>query len=134
MRPSPTPVRGWHVGNIKLADVAAASFSLYPKRSNMRTLIDRFFGELGISPRVAMEADDTEAIRQLVESGFGYSILPEFALRKQPRRFHTLRIPEHPLVRKQALAMARTEFPRPLTLWVAKFLQDAIAASGRAGG
>jgi DNA-binding transcriptional LysR family regulator len=134
MRPSPAPVRGWHVGNIKLSDVADAPFLLYPKRSNMRTLIDRFFAELGITPRVIMEADDTEAIRLLVESGFGYSILPEFALRKQPRRFHTLRLPDRPLVRRQALAMARTEFPRPLTLWVAKFLQTAIAESGGASG
>jgi len=134
MRPSPTPVRGWHVGNIKLADLAAASFLLYPKRSNMRALIDGFFGQLGIAPRVVMEADDTEAIRLLVESGFGYSILPEFALRKQPRRFHALRLPDRPLLRRQALAMARTEFPRPLTLWVAKFLQSAIAGTGGAGG
>jgi len=128
MRPSPTPVRGWHVGNIKLAEVASASFLLYPKRSNMRVLIDRFFQALGIAPKVIMEADDTEAIRLLVESGFGYSILPEFALRKQPRRFHTLRVAEKPLVRQQALAMARTEFPRPLTLLVAKFLQSALTA------
>ena len=133
MRPSPSAVRGWHVGNIKLADIAAAPFLLYPKRSNMRTLIDRFFGELGIAPRVVMEADDTEAIRLLVESGFGYSILPEFALRKQPRRFHTLRLPERPLMRRQALAMPRTEFPRPLTLSVAKFLQTAISGSEKAG-
>jgi LysR family transcriptional activator of glutamate synthase operon len=129
MRPSPAPVRGWHVGNIKLAEVASASYLLYPKRSNMRTVIDRYFEELGIAPRVIMEADDTEAIRLLVESGFGCSILPEFALRKQPRRFHTLRLPERPLMRRQALAMARTEFPRPLTLSVAKFLQAAISSS-----
>ncbi len=133
MRPSPAPVRGWHVGNIKPADVAAASFLLYPKRSNMRMVIDRFFEELGIAPKVIMEADDTEAIRLLVESGFGYSILPEFALRKQPRRFHTLRLPARPLMRRQALAMARTEFPRPLTLSVAKSLQAAIAASASGG-
>ena len=110
MRPSAAAVRGWRVGNIKLAEVAAASLLLYPKRSNMRTLIDRYFEELGIAPRVVMEADDTEAIRLLVESGFGYSILPEFALRKQPRRFHTLRLTERPLMRSQALAMAHTEF------------------------
>jgi DNA-binding transcriptional LysR family regulator len=130
MRPSPAPVRGWHVGNIKLAEVAAANFLLYPKRSNMRMVIDRYFGELGINPKVIMEADDTEAIRLLVESGFGFSILPEFALRKQPRRFHTLRLADKPLVRRQALAMARTEFPRPLTLSVAKFLQSALTAEG----
>jgi DNA-binding transcriptional LysR family regulator len=44
-------------------------------------VIDRFFNEMGVTPHVLMEADDTEAIKRLVESGFGYSILPEHALR-----------------------------------------------------
>jgi DNA-binding transcriptional LysR family regulator len=129
LRHSPTPVRAWHVGNIKPCELAAASFLLYPGRSNMRAIINRFFQSLDIAPRVIMEADDTEAIRLLVEAGFGYSILPEFALRKQPRRFHTLRVPERPLLRNQALAMARTEYPRALTVSIAKFLQAEIIAA-----
>jgi DNA-binding transcriptional LysR family regulator len=129
LRPSPAPVRAWHVCNIKPSELATASFLLYPARSNMRSIIDRFFQNVNIAPKVIMEADDTEAIRLLVEAGFGYSILPEFALRKQPRRFHTLRVPEHPLIRRQALAMARTEYPRALTLSIAKFLQTEITAA-----
>ena len=36
--------------------------------------------------QVIMEADDTEAIKRLVEArASGYSVLPEFALRNQPR-------------------------------------------------
>jgi DNA-binding transcriptional LysR family regulator len=95
----------------------------------MRSIIDRFFENLDIAPNVIMEADDTEAIRLLVEAGFGYSILPEFALRKQPRHFHALRVPERPLLRRQALAMARTEYPRALTVSIAKFLQSEIIAA-----
>jgi DNA-binding transcriptional LysR family regulator len=128
LRPAQSPVRGWHVGAIKPAELAAAPLLLYPRRSNMRAIIDRYFQELGIDPRVIMEADDTETLRLLVEAGFGHAILPEFALRKQPRRFHALRISDHPLIRRQALAMARTDYPRQLTLSIARFLQAEIGS------
>jgi len=49
--------------------------------SNIRLVIDQFFRELDLVPNVVMEAEDTEAIKRLVESGFGYSILPEHAVR-----------------------------------------------------
>ena len=49
-----------------------------------------------------MEAADTEAIKRLVESGFGYSVLTESALRGQSRFFYTLRVAGHQLTRYQA--------------------------------
>jgi DNA-binding transcriptional LysR family regulator len=90
-------------------------------------MIDRFFAELGISPRVIMEADDTEAIKRLVEAGFGYSILPQFALRARGSHFQTLRVPGHRLIREQALAMPKTEYPRALTNAIAEFLRGVLA-------
>jgi LysR family transcriptional regulator, transcription activator of glutamate synthase operon len=128
LRPSPTRVRGWQVGTITPAEIASAQFLLYPRRSNMRTIIDRFFNEAGITPRVAMEADDTEAIKRLVEAGFGHSILPEFALRSQPRFFRMYRVKGHRLVRQQALAMARSQHPRAVTSSIARFLQTSLAS------
>jgi DNA-binding transcriptional LysR family regulator len=127
LRPSPTRVRGGHVGSIRASELAGVPFLLYPKQSNMRSIIDRFFEEIGLAPRVVMEAADTEAIKRLVESGFGYSILPEYALRGQTRFFHTLRIAGHRLTRRQALAMARTDYPRALTESIANSLQTALA-------
>jgi len=106
LRPSPTPVRGGHVGSMRASELAGVPFLLYPKQSNMGSIIDQFFAKIGVTPRVLMEADDTEAIKRLVESGFGYSMLPEHALRGQTRFFHTLRIAGHQLTRRQALAMA----------------------------
>jgi DNA-binding transcriptional LysR family regulator len=128
LRPSSTRVRGWQVGTITPAEIASAQFLLYPRRSNMRTIIDRFFNEAGITPRVAMEADDTEAIKRLVEAGFGHSILPEFALRSQPRFFRMYRVKGHRLVRQQALAMARSQHPRAVTSSIARFLQTSLAS------
>jgi DNA-binding transcriptional LysR family regulator len=124
--PSVSRVQGWKVGTISPSALKNAQFLLYPQRSNMRKMIDHYLRELGIEPAVAMEADDTEAIKRLVECGFGYSILPESALRNQPRYFHVYRIKENPLIRRQALAMVKASYPRPLTRAVAQFLMDSL--------
>jgi len=127
LKPSPQRVSGWHVGVIQPSELGSASFIFYPKRSNMRTIIESFLRDIGITPRVIMEADDTEAIKKLVETGFGYSILPESALRGRPRYFQTFRVQDRKLVRTQALAMARSEHRRALTESIARFLQSALS-------
>jgi DNA-binding transcriptional LysR family regulator len=127
IKPSPQRLSGWHVGVIQPAELANASFLFYPKRSNMRSIIEAFLRDIGITPRVVMEADDTEAIKKLVETGFGYSFLPESALRGRPRFFQTYRVQDKKLVRTQALAMARSEHRRALTDSIARFLQSALS-------
>jgi DNA-binding transcriptional LysR family regulator len=126
LRPAPTRARHGGVMAIQPSELTGVPFLLYPKHSNMRAMIDRFFTELGLAPRVVMEADDTEAIKRMVECGFGYSILPQFALRGQPSRFQTLRVAGHRLVRQQALAMPQTDYPRALTTAIAAFLRNAL--------
>ena len=110
-------------------ELADAPFLFYPQRSNMRLSIDTFFHQIGITPRVIMEADDTEAIKRLVESGFGYSILPEFSLRGQSRFLELFRVAGHRLVRRQALAMPRSEYPRALTQSIARVIHAALVKS-----
>ena len=100
--------------------------ALVSETEQMRTIIDAFFAHVGIEPNVAMEAADTEAIKRLVESGFGYSILPAFSLKGQSRFFHTMRIAGHKLVRNQALAMVNAAYPRALTLTIADFIRRSL--------
>jgi DNA-binding transcriptional LysR family regulator len=128
LRPSPNIVRSTRVGLTQASDLAHVPFILYPKRSNIRTIIDQFFQEINIAPRVVMEAEDSEAIKGLVESGFGYSILPEHALRRRDRFFYTYRVAGHRLTRSLALAMIRTNYPRKLTESVAEFLQKILTS------
>jgi DNA-binding transcriptional LysR family regulator len=120
------------VATVQPEELAGARFLLFPKESNMRAMIDRFFKELGIAPRVTMEADDTEAIKRMVEAGFGYSILPQFALGGRGRSFQKLRVPGRRLVRQQALAMSKSGFPRALTVAVADLMQAAVGVPRRA--
>ena len=127
IRPSVKSVRGSRVRSMQVTELSSAPFLLYPKRSNVRKVIDQFFRELNVVPRVMMEADDTEAIKRLVECGFGFSILPEHALHEQTRSFETFRVEGHHLNRSLALAMVRTEYPRKLTESIAEFLRLQLA-------
>ena len=97
----------------------------------MRRAIDGIFKEIGVQPNVRMEADDTEAIKRLVESGFGYSILPEHALRGRSHFFQKFRVEGHRLTRNLALAMAATESPRKLTEAIANFLREVLTEQER---
>jgi len=126
VRPSANKVGSGHISTMRASDLAEVPFLLYPKRSNVRLVIDRFFDQIGVTPHVLMEADDTEAIKRLVESGFGYSILPEHALRGRSHFFQKFRIAGHRLTRSLALAMAQTECPRRLTDSIATFLRAAL--------
>lgn len=126
VRPSANKIGSGHVSSMRASELADVPFLLYPKRSNVRLVIDRYFEEIGVTPRVVMEADDTEAIKRLVESGFGYSILPEHALRGRSHFFQKYRVAGHRLTRSLALAMANTECPRKLTESIASFLHSSL--------
>jgi DNA-binding transcriptional LysR family regulator len=133
VRPSANKVGSGHIGSMKASELADMPFLLYPKRSNVRLVIDKFFGEIGVMPRVVMEADDTEAIKRLVESGFGYSILPQHALRGSSHFFQKFRIAGHHLTRSLALATAQTDCPRKLTESIAEFLRSTLVNGGPNG-
>jgi LysR family nitrogen assimilation transcriptional regulator len=126
VRPSAKKAGGTHVGSLRASELENVPFLLYPRRSNMRLIIDRFFKQIGVQPRVLMEADDTEAIKRLVESGFGCSILPEHALRGRSHFFQKFRIEGHRLNRTLALATAQTDFPRKLTESIIGFLRASL--------
>jgi DNA-binding transcriptional LysR family regulator len=128
VRPSTSKVRAAHTVSVRVSELAKVPFLLYPKGTVLRVLIDRFFKDIGVSPRVVMEAEDTEAIKRLVESGFGYSILPEHALRKRTRFFQTHRVDGHSITRGLALAMVETSYPRKLTLSIAESLRAMLTA------
>ena len=126
LKPSKSPVRSRTPLSLKPADLRDAPFILYPPTSNMRTNIDAFFRECGVVPRVIMEADDTEAIKGLVESGFGYGFLPQLALRSATRHFHLARVEGKKLFRTHALATPRADYDRALTKAVIDVLRGCL--------
>jgi LysR family nitrogen assimilation transcriptional regulator len=128
LQPSARRQSGGPKQSVRPEELATVPFVFYPKRSNVRLLIDQFFEKIGITPRVVMEPFDTETIKSLVESGFGWSILPEHALRQRSRLFRTFRIEGHHLKRTLALASVSTAYPRRLTDSVASYLAGLLRA------
>ena len=126
VRPSSNKVRGHQTGSVRITELTRVPFLLYPRGTVLRVLIDHFFKDIGVSPKVVMEAEDTEAIKRLVESGFGYSILPEHALRRRTGFFQTFRVDGHPITRSLALAMVQTDYPRKLTVSIAESLRTML--------
>jgi LysR family transcriptional activator of glutamate synthase operon len=61
-------------------DLQDLRFILYEKKTVMRKLIDDFFHQLGIAPQIAMVMENIEAIKSLVGTGLGASVLPAHAV------------------------------------------------------
>jgi DNA-binding transcriptional LysR family regulator len=67
-------------GRVRPAELETVPFILYEKQTAMQILVDAYFSRLGITPRITMEMENTEAIKSLIRSGLGFSILPECAV------------------------------------------------------
>jgi DNA-binding transcriptional LysR family regulator len=110
---------------INLKDLVGIPMILYSRGSSTRTLIDAMMQKHRLSLRVTMEADDTEAIKKLVEAGFGASILPEKALQNSPL-IRTFRIQDEPLYREIAFATPVNAHPRRLTTVITEYLRKRL--------
>ncbi|MGE3960902.1 MAG: LysR family transcriptional regulator [Dehalococcoidia bacterium] len=53
-----------------------ADWVLYPVGSHTRQQIDEGLARLGVVPRVTLESHNPQVLRQMVELGFGWSVLP----------------------------------------------------------
>jgi LysR substrate binding domain len=62
------------------AEVTGFPLILYERGASTRDIVDRWFHRAGIAPRPVMELGSVEAIKVLVGSGFGASLLPRLAL------------------------------------------------------
>ena len=98
-----------------LTELEKLPFILFSRSTSAtRAVLDRRFEQISFQPRTIMELDDTEAIKKLVELGFGVSILPADALRQRSPQLRVLRIEGHAFHREVGIATADTEYPRGL--------------------
>jgi LysR family transcriptional activator of glutamate synthase operon len=69
---------------VEPADLGSLRFILYERNTAMQNLIGRYFESLGVTPRIAMEVENNEAIKSLVRVGLGASIMPLCAVSQEP--------------------------------------------------
>jgi len=94
------------------AEIAALPLVLYDKATGTRARIDKFFHDAGIAPNIVLELSSVEAMVNMVEAGFGATIVPASALVAGAvrRKFRAFGIEGKPLIRNVGLAAA--QFPR----------------------
>lgn len=63
---------------VRLAELAAERFVLYPKGAGGRDLFFEACRRAGVEPRIAFESDDRETILGLVAAGVGVTLMPRF--------------------------------------------------------
>jgi DNA-binding transcriptional LysR family regulator len=78
---------------------------LFERGASIRRATDRFFASVSLAPDMALESNDTNFIKLMVERGLGISLLPAWAVREEASwgRLARLRIKGHRLRRKVAL-------------------------------
>lgn len=91
--------------SLSIQDAASLSFILYEKKTIMRRLIDKFFNEIQIEPKITMVMENIEAIKSLVGAGLGASILPQHAVEHNLANQKVIlkRVHRKPLYRKLGL-------------------------------
>ena len=97
---------------LSVADVGRLRFILYEQKTVMRRLIDNFFVELGVMPRIAMVMENIEAIKSLVGAGLGASVLPVHAVGEEAadRKVSLMRVDKHPLYRQLGLVTLKSSY------------------------
>lgn len=93
-------------------DLRELRFILYEKKTVMRGLIDNFFTSLGVTPQLAMVMENIEAIKSLVGTGLGASVLPSHAVGNDAidKKVRLLRVAGHHLQRQLALVTLKSAF------------------------
>ncbi len=102
---------------IEPSELATLRLILYEKGTAMQNLVDRYFDSLRITPNIAMEVENNEAIKSLVRAGLGSSILPLCAIADEPPDgpLRILRVKKKPLMRQLQLVSAAAEvFPKAI--------------------
>lgn len=67
-------------GSIRAAELAGSPLILMETGTNLRTYVDRLLSAAGVEEQVAMELDNVEAIKRMIEADLGVSLLPQVAV------------------------------------------------------
>jgi DNA-binding transcriptional LysR family regulator len=116
------------------SDVAALRFILYERRTAMQNLIEGYFDSLGVTPRIAMEVENNEAIKSLVRAGLGASVLPLCAVAQEPHdsQLRVLRVKGNPLMRDLRLLSADVDvLPKAIDTLAAALVSGLAANQSR---
>jgi DNA-binding transcriptional LysR family regulator len=119
--------------HIKFSQLATENFLSREKGSGTRSAMERVFAQHGVQPRISMEMETNEAIKQAVQAGMGLGILSlhSIELELETRRLTVLDVEHFPLLRHWFVAHRRNKRLSSAALAFKEFLlNEAIKGEG----
>jgi LysR family transcriptional regulator, cys regulon transcriptional activator len=115
------------VSNITLADLAQEPIITYHPSFTGRTKIDAAFAAKKLTPRIALEAIDSDVIRTYVRTGLGIGIMAEMAVKDEPMQGLVVK-PAGVLFGKNVtrIAFKRSAYLRNFVYTFAELLSDKL--------
>jgi LysR family cyn operon transcriptional activator len=68
---------------VEVDEIRSERFILFERGASIRRATDQFFNQVGITPELALESNDTYFIKLMVERAIGISLLPAWAVRDE---------------------------------------------------
>lgn len=89
-------------------------------------MIDRYFAEIRFQPTVFMTFDNAEAIKAMIQTGFGIAMLPYWIVDADLRKgaLSMIRQKERPLVSRIELVARKCGYVPPATAAFAEMARD----------
>jgi DNA-binding transcriptional LysR family regulator len=117
-----------HLANRKEAtvdEIERERLILFERGASIRRATERFFERVNISPRLALESNDTYFIKLMVQHGLGVSLLPSWSVRDEVTAgaLAKLRIEGHRLRRSVAMVSLARFQPSPKRAFVSFILR-----------
>jgi LysR family transcriptional regulator, cys regulon transcriptional activator len=115
------------VSNITLADLAQEPIITYHPSFTGRTKIDAAFAAKKLTPRIALEAIDSDVIKTYVRTGLGIGIMAEMAVKDEPMQGLVVK-PAGVLFGKNVtrIAFKRSAYLRNFVYTFAELLSDRL--------
>ena len=128
--------------SVPAAELEGQRLILFERGTSIRRATDTFFQEVGVTPALALESNDTYFVKLMVQRGLGISLLPAWAVRDEVAAGTLARLPisGHRL-RRTVSMITLGRFPGSATRAFAEFmaghreqLQELAKGNVRAGG
>ena len=107
--------------SVRLADLAAESFILFPEGYRLREVTLAACRAAGFEPKVALDGGAMQSALEFVAAGLGVALVPELALEGRSD-IHALRIADQPLHRSLGLVWRKGHYLSPAARALRDFL------------
>src|SRR6266478_1895097 len=106
------PIRGSDLEVVPLCEeeIPKHPLIIFPREAHTRGVLEEFFREARIVPRILMETENVAMIKPLIRIDMGISIIPLHAVAEELKRkeLHSLRIRDHRIVRQVGLVYLKS--------------------------